>query len=537
MTQIKPLLLTGLLCLSPKFAAAAEPTPASKPNIIMILCVDLGYGDIHCLNPERGKIPTPRLDQFAGEGMTFTEAHASASVCSPSRYSILTGRYNWRSKMTNGIVPLWGEPLIARDRLTVPGLLTENGYATACIGKWHLGWDWDPKIRAEKTTGKQAKKSRDREATEEQKANWKNVFSRPLAEGPTARGFDYYFGTDVPNWPPYCFIENNKTIGIPSQFLPGTLLGGKLASAPGPAIEGWNLEAILPTITDKACEYISRRSKEAAPFFLYFALTSPHTPIAVTPEWKGKSGLGDYADYVMETDAMIGRVLDAVEKSGAAANTLIFLSSDNGCAPHPIQELEKQGHYPSEYRRGAKFDLWDGGHRIPLLVRWPGVVKPKTVCGQLVCLTDFMATCAEVVQAKLPDTAGEDSASLFGILKGKDAPVREALVNAAHCLAIREGKWKLQVSPGSGGNSQPTDAMAEKAGMPPVQLYDMSQDVGEQKNLQAEHPEVVERLKKRLEKIIADGRSTPGNPQKNDTPVTLEQMSKKSLRNPSEEEH
>ncbi|MDD4873086.1 MAG: arylsulfatase [Kiritimatiellae bacterium] len=508
-----------------KWLDAAENTGdlPKKPNIIFILCDDLGYGDVHCLNPERGKIPTPNFDKLAEQGMIFTEAHSSSSLCSPSRYGVLTGRYNWRSRLQSGIVGHWGDPLIDRERLTVAGLLKQNGYATACIGKWHLGWKWpealrDPKLAKSKTpeTG---------EATDEQKSIWKEAFSLPIAEGPTTRGFDYYFGTDVPNWPPYCFIENDRTMGIPSQFLPARLLKNNQASSSGPALEGWKLEPILPALADKACEYISRQVKESKPFFIYMPLTSPHTPLAVTDEWKGKSGLGQYADFVMETDAMIGRVIEAVDKSGAAGNTLIFVSSDNGCAPYiGVPEMEKNGHYPSEKRRGYKADAWDGGHRMPFIVRWPVVVKPGSSCRQMICLTDLMATCSEIVGAKLPDPAGEDSVSILSLIKGEDKPVRDAVVHHSGSgkFAIRDNKWKLQLCAGSGGGwTSPRDYEAVKAGLPPIQLYDVTQDVGEQKNLQAEHPEVVERLTKLLEKYVADGRSTPGVPQKNDVEIDI----------------
>lgn len=508
-----------------------SPESANKnrippPNIIFILCDDLGYGDVHCLNPKRGKIPTPRMDGFTQEGMFFTEAHASASVCSPSRYSLLTGRYNWRSSRPFGIVPKWGDPLIGENRLTVPELLKQNGYVTACIGKWHLGWDWSPAIRDDEKASTDAKgKTKDIEVSSVRKELWQKVFSKPIPGGPTTRGFDYYFGTDVPNWPPYCFIENDKTLGVPTEYLPDEFLKPKLAGQQGPAIPNWKLEAILPAITAKACEYIEREAKKTSPYFLYLSLTSPHTPIVPNEEWKGKSGVGDYGDFVMETDAMIGRVLDQVDASGDASNTLIFISSDNGCAPHVIPELNAKGHFSSADRRGSKFDLWDGGHREPLLARWPSVIKPGTSSGQMVCLTDFMATCADILQVKLPDDAGEDSCSLLGILKGNDEPVRKSLVSAAKSLSIREGRWKLLMGPGS------TDLKKDGEGLDSSksQLYDISRDVGEKKNLAAKHPEVVLALKNKLEKLIADGRSTPGAPQKNDTQVNMELLNKSSV--------
>jgi len=492
--------ILALLGLAPRAAVAAEKEVArAKPNIVYILADDLGYGDVHCLNPQRGKILTPNMDKLAAQGMVFTDAHGSSSVCTPSRYSILTGRYNWRSRLQAGVLGSYAPSLIPKSRYTVPAMLKENGYATACVGKWHLGWHWPRK-----------EKGMD--------------FSKPITGGPTAIGFDYYFGTDAPNYPPYCFIENDRTVGIPSVPLPKRLLENHLASKQGIALPNWKLEAILPTITDKACEFIGRQAKAGKPFFLYFPLTSPHTPLAVAHEWQGRSGLGRYADFVMETDAMVGRVLEAIEQNGVMDNTLVIMSSDNGCAPYiGVAELEKNGHYPSARFRGYKADAWDGGHRIPFIARWPGVVKPGSICGQMVCQMDLMATCADILGAKLPDNAGEDSVSLLPLLRGGAEPTRQVLVH--HSIhgkfAIREGKWKLLLCPGSGGWGTPNDAAARKEKLPAVQLYDMSTDESERRNLQAEHPEIVARMTKLLEKIVADGRSTPGAKQKNDTKVDI----------------
>ncbi len=496
---MKKLLFLTLIGMAVVRAAAAA-APAGRPNIIFILADDLGYGDVHGLNPGHGKIATPCLDHFAAQGMTFTEAHSSSAVCTPSRYSLLTGRYNWRSRLQSGVLGKYGSTLIPTDRLTVAGMLKQQGYDTACIGKWHLGWQWP------------------------QQGDGYD-FSQPIQGGPTTVGFDYYFGTDVPNYPPYCFIENDHTVGIPATSLPKGLLGHNMASVAGPALPGWSLEAILPTITDKACGFIATRAKAGRPFFLYLPLTSPHTPLAVSDEWLGRSKLGRYADYVMETDAMIGRVLQTVEASGVAGNTLVMLASDNGCAPYiGVAELEQQGHFPSADRRGYKSDIWDGGHRIPLLVRWPGRVKAGSTSSQLVSLADFMATCAGILDIKIPAGAGEDSVSLLPVLLGTaDVPVHEALVfhSIEGRFAIRQGNWKLELCPGSGGWGKPVDMAATKQGLPLVQLYDVVVDVGESNNVQAAHPEVVARLTKLLEKYVADGRSTPGAPQKNDRPVNI----------------
>jgi arylsulfatase A-like enzyme len=471
----------------------------SPPNIVVIYADDLGYGDVQCYNPKRGKIPTPHIDSLATQGMRFTDAHSSSGVCSPSRYALLTGRYHWRGRLKAGIVGLWEPPAIPADRLTIGSLARQHGYRTACIGKWHLGWDWPiPKNKRGLLAGN---KDKDIPATEAQKAFWNELFSQAIPGGPTAAGFDLYFGTDVPNWPPFCFIENDRTVGIPGEFLPARLFQNNQASNQGPALKAWKLEPILPTIVDRAAAFIAG---SARPFLLHLPLTSPHTPIAVNGEWKGKSGLGPYADFVMETDAMIGKVLAALDESGLADHTLVIFTSDNGCAPYIGKaELEARGHFPSGPLRGAKADAWEGGHRVPFIVRWPGVVKPGTVSGQLVHQADLMRTFAAAMDAELPDNAGEDSFSLLPILKGDDKPVRTHAVSTSikGVQAVRHGHWKYIAAPGSGGWGKGGDQSQ------PVQLYNLAEDLGETNNLAAAMPEKVAEMKTLLETLINDGSS------------------------------
>ena len=507
----------------------ARTRPPDKPNVLIILADDLGYGDVRCYNPDRGKIPTPNIDRLASQGMRFTDAHSSSGVCSPSRYALLTGRYHWRTRLQVGIVEVFGEPLIPPDRLTIGGLAKRFGYRTAAIGKWHLGWNWPVSPEERKLLNAPRRADKNRGTNDEappdgpspqRLAAWREIFSRPILGGPTTRGFESYFGTDVPNWPPYCFIENDRTIGIPNEFLPKKQLTPMLASLPGPALAEWNLESILPTLADRAAAFIQESAKKSEPFLLYLPLTAPHTPIAVTSEWRGKSGLNAYADFVMETDAAVGRVLDALQKSGAAERTLVLFTSDNGCASYTgAAELEKMGHYPSGPLRGYKADVWEGGHRIPFIVRWPGVVKPEAVCGRLVQQTDVMATLAEIFQTKLPDDAGEDSIGFLSLLRGEDRPVRESGVSCAYSgiPGFRQGEWKLILGPGSGNfdksNNQASDAQQ------PIRLYDLANDLGETKNVAAEQPERVAKMRAAFEKIIVEGRSTPGTPRKNDVEV------------------
>ncbi|MEI6653967.1 MAG: arylsulfatase [Verrucomicrobiota bacterium] len=469
-----------ILCLaSSSLASLAQ----AKPNIIYILCDDLGYGDIQCLNPQRGKIATPHADRLAAQGMAFTDAHGGSSVCTPTRYGILTGRYAWRTHLQSGVLDGNSRALITRDRLTVPAFLKQHGYATACIGKWHLGM-----------TLPDAKHLTD-----------------PIQDGPITRGFDSFFGISASlDMPPFAFIDNDRYTEAPTAT--------KQWIRKGPAAPGFEAEDVLPTLTRKALEVITRQAAAKQPFFLYLALASPHTPIVPTKDWQGKSGLGKYGDFVMQTDWALGQVMAAVDQAGIAANTLLIFTSDNGCSPAAdVANLEKQGHFPSADLRGYKADIWDGGHRIPLIVRWPEVTKPGSKCGQLTCLIDLLATCAGILGATLPDPSGEDSVSILPLLQGLDKPVREAVVHHSinGMFALRQANTKLIFGAGSGGWSKND---GDKA---PLQLYDMSQGLGERENRQSNAPAEVARLTQLMERYLADGRSTPGPPQKNDVAIKL----------------
>lgn len=495
---MKLLPIAVLLGLNAWILAPVQGAEPRRPNIVFILADDLGYGDIRCLNPEHGKIPTPHVDRLATQGMTFTDAHSGSSLCTPTRYGILTGRYAWRTRLQSGVLAPYDAPLIAPDRLTVPGLLAKNGYRTACVGKWHLGWQWP-------------------------RAGTKFIFDHPIAEGPTTRGFHHYFGTDVPNYPPYGFLENDRLVAQPTAWcLPDAKL---FLGYPGPMVPGWQFDQILPTLTAKAVEYVGRHAADEQPFFLYFALTSPHEPIAPSAQFRGKSRISPVADFIMETDWAVGQVMEALEKHGLANNTLLIFTADNGHCPYTgLKPFLDAGHWVSQRFRGFKSDIWEGGHRIPFIARWPGQVKAGSTCGQLICLTDLMASCADLLAAKLPDNAGEDSISILPALRGSPAgPHHGAVVHHSGNgrFSLRQGKWKLELCPGSGGWSQPSDAQAIKNGLPSVQLYDMSQDDTERVNVEEKHPEVVERLVRLLEEYVAEGRSTPGAPQKNDVRVDM----------------
>jgi arylsulfatase A-like enzyme len=507
-------LLTAALALLAVATERQTLPAAERPNIVILYADDLGYGDVQCNNPERGKIATPHINRLAAEGLRFTDGHSSSGVCSPSRYALLTGRYHWRTRLQAGIVGLWEQPLIAPDRMTIATLAKQHGYRTACIGKWHLGWDWP--IPADRAALFKERPPGEAIATAEHQAVWRDVFQQAVPGGPTTRGFDQYFGTDVPNWPPYCFIKNDRTVGIPSEFLPRKLLVKNQASNQGPALPGWTLEPILPTLAARAEEFIHTSAKQPDPFLLYFPLTAPHTPLAVNAEWQGRSGLGVYGDFVMETDAVIGRVLAALQASGEARNTLVVLTSDNGCAPYiGVPALEQQGHFPSGPLRGYKTEAFEGGHRVPFIIRWPGVTVPGHVCNQLVHQADLLATLADIWETSLPANAGEDSFSLLPLLRGEDRPVRETAVSCSSqgVPSLRLGTWKYIAGPVGGGRNLPADRTE------PVRLYDLARDIGETTNLASEHPAQLSEMQARLETLISRGRSTPGERQPNDVRV------------------
>jgi arylsulfatase A-like enzyme len=403
-------------------------------------------------------------------------------------------------------------PLIAKDRLTVAGLLKQHGYATACIGKWHLGMEWPVADSAPAAKGKREKANR---------GGTQIDFAQPIEGGPTARGFDYCFGISASlDMPPYTFIENDRVAAMPTAQAAKEEFG-----RPGPKAPDFRACDVLPALTAKAVQYVEQHAGAGKPFFLYLPLNAPHTPIAPSAAFAGKSALGRYGDFVMEVDWSLGQVLDALERKGVADSTLVIFTSDNGCSPAAgTAALESQGHFSSGPFRGYKADIWDGGHRVPFIARWPGKVKAGAVCDDTIGLIDLMATCADLLQVKLPDNAGEDSVSFLADLLGTaKTPLREALVHHSinGSFAIRKGRWKLELCPGSGGWSGPKPGSAAEQKLPAVQLYDISADASERRNLCDQQPQIVQQLTGLLEKYVADGRSTPGTAQRNDVPVNL----------------
>ena len=491
-------LLFALLFLT--LATLKATAQTGQPNIVIILADDLGYGDLGSFN-KGSRIPTPNLDQLAREGMRLTDAHSPSSVCTPTRYGILTGRYPWRSRLKSGVLPPFGAPLIEEGRLTLPEMLRKRGYATAVIGKWHLGWDW-PTRQGEKpgVTGD----------------GLSNVdYTRPLANGPITRGFDYYYGVDLPNFPPYVFIENDRALGIPTEPIP---TDNPNINRKGPMVEGWDPVAILPRLEAQALSYIASRAGNKQPFFLYFPLTSPHYPVVPTAGFRGKSGAGDYGDFVMQTDATVGALMEALRKHGFAKDTLIVFTSDNGpevaseVAIGAYDRIQRYGHVSMERWRGVKRDSREGGHRVPFIARWPGRIPAGRVSDELFGQVDLMATIASLVGFDLPSGAAPDSVDQLAVLlgKGRRRPPRTELVyhqSNGH-LALRRGDWVFVDSPTCGdGNREPewfrNQRKADNCGTPGA-LYDLRTDPGQRRNVYGQYPEKVKEFRARLDRLRED---------------------------------
>jgi len=479
-----------------------------QPNIVLIFGDDMGIDSVNAFNDKLG-LKTPNIDRLAAEGKSFMDAHTTSAVCSPSRYGLLTGRYNWRSRLKRGIVGQWERPLIEEHRLTLPAMLRQHGYATTMIGKWHLGFNWPSKRAGEDGKAKYTEKLNEID------------FTGSIENGPNGRGFDYWFGDDVPNWPPYAWRENNRLIGEITTTSQELGLTSYTGVSQGPAVAGWKLEAVLPEYARRCSQFIRQQATSDKPFFLYFPMPSPHTPIAPDVNWKGKSGISDYADFLLETDWAVGEILRALDESKQAENTIVIFTTDNGTSPKAnFEELSAKGVNLTEHWRGYKADAYEGGHRVPLIVRWPGIVAGGARSNEVVSLVDIMATIADVVNHPLPPNAAEDSVSLLPILRGKtlEAPLHEAIIchSASGHFAVRKGQWKALFCRGSGGWSAPRENEAAKQGLPPIQLYNLESDPKETANLQERHPEIVAELTSILRRYIEEGRSTPGPRQYNE---------------------
>lgn len=483
-----------------------------KPNIIVILADDLGYGDVSCYNP-KSKVATPNLDALARQGMRFTDAHSPATVCTPSRYSLMTGRMAFRIPYRGVFTGAGGPCLIEAERLTLPQMLRSQGYTTACIGKWHIGLtfhDRDGKVI--KDGSLEGVKRID--------------YSRPIPDAPIHRGFDSFFGTaccPTTDWL-YAFIEGDRIPVPPTD----TIDPAKLPQHPyskdcrqGVVAPGFDLEEIDMVFLDKTLKFLENhaKTKRDTPFFLYHATQAVHLPSFAGKDFRGKTKAGPHGDFIFEFDHIVGEILKSLEKHGFADNTLVIVTSDNGPEVTTVVCMRSgHGHDGAFPWRGVKRDNWEGGHRVPFIARWPGRIPAGTTTDQTICLTDLMATSASLLDVKLPRNAGEDSVNLLPVLLNKQGktPIREytlyQTINLS--LGIRNGPWVYLDHKGSGGNDyskgmmQPF-ALPERTPEATAQLYNLEIDPGQKMNVYNEHRPIADRLKKKLDSFKENGRSTP----------------------------
>jgi arylsulfatase A len=503
------------------FLLAVSASAATRPNIVYILADDMGVGDVSVLNA-KSAWQTPHIDRLAKEGIAFTDAHSSSAVCTPSRYAIMTGRYNWRSARKSGVGSGFSPALIEPGRMTVPSFLAQHGYTTAMIGKWHLGLNWMPLTGAalaakdDPADGETARRAP--AATGAGKPDEAKVdFSKPFGGGPVAIGFQSFFGISASlDMPPYAWLRDDHVDALPLHAIAGNK--GQAMWRAGPAAEGFAHIDVLPREAEEAVAYIGRQDAKK-PFFLYLALTAPHTPIVPSGEFAGKTKTTVYGDFCVQVDDVVGRVVAALKAQHLDENTIVVFTADNGCSPAAnFADLKNVKHDPQAGRRGEKADIYEGGHRVPFILRWPAGVKAGRVSDEVICQSDLLATCAAIVGEKLPVTAGEDSVSILPALNGEklNAPLREAIVHHSinGSFAIRQGAWKLCLCPDSGGWSDPKPGKAP-AGSPAFQLFNLESDPAETNNVVAAHPEIVAKLGALMKSYVLNGRSTPGAVQQN----------------------
>ena len=487
---------------------------ASSPNIILIFADDLGYGDVSCMNPSSG-IHTGNIDKIADEGMRFTDCHSSSALCTPSRYGLLTGRYNWRSRLKSSVLPGQSFPLLEDGRETIASLLKKRGYKTAVVGKWHLGLGWQTK------GGYTLPATYDDPNMDQDKCFAGIDFTAPLTDCPNQHGFDYFYGIPASlDQPPFVHIENNRCAAAPDHIIGVKNLarhspGQQFDVEYGPAEPGFDPIKIVPEMDEKVLSLVDEYAAGDNPFFIYYPTPAVHGPLVPDENFRGKSGLNEYADFVLQLDHFVGRLMRRLEEKNIADDTILIFTSDNGCSPvADFPTLISKGHNPSYIYRGWKADIWEGGHRIPFVIRWPGHIPEGTTCSQLTCLTDLFATIADITGSGYGDNAGEDSISFLRNLLGENVPIREDIVShaATGAFAIRKGPWKLELVRGSGGMRPPVTDES----LPKYQLYHLGGDVTERYNLYGtKHPDIECELLALLDKYVREGRSTPGKPQEN----------------------
>lgn len=497
---MKPLISVLAAHMLAIFATYTSVDASELPNIIVVIADDLGIGDLSATNPAC-KIRTPNLQKMADEGLTFLDAHTPSSVCTPTRYGLMTGRYNWRSQLAKGVLNGTSEHLIPASRPTLGHLMRKAGYHTSMIGKWHLGWDWH------KTDGK-------------------IDFNQPVINGPDINGFDRYYGhCGSLDMPPYVWVDSGRATAIPDREDGVTKNEDAYGwYRKGPISPDFKIDEVLPHLFGKAIAHVGEHAQADKPFFLYLALPAPHTPIVPVPPFRGSSGMNPYADFVSQLDHHMGQLLKSLEDAGLDNNTLVLFTSDNGCSPEAnFEELRKYAHDPSAGFRGHKADIYEGGHRVPLIARWPGRIAARRTSQALACLTDVYTTLEDITQQPRKALGGEDGFSLLPVFDGKESSGREALISHSvdGLFAIRQGPWKLCLCAGSGGWSSPLEAQAKKQGLPPLQLFNLVDDPGETTNQAADHPAQVEALLRLLTAQVAAGRSTPGVAVANDREVVF----------------
>jgi arylsulfatase A len=507
-----PIALFSLLGLFGGFANAS-----TFPNILLILADDLGYGDVGCYNAD-SKVPTPNMDRLAADGIRFTDAHSPATVCTPSRYSLMTGQMAFRVPNGGTVFQGVGGPsLITSGKLTLPAMLKQQGYTTAVVGKWHVGLTFRDQAGAAIHSG---------QLEDVQRID----YSRRIEGGPLDIGFDYFFGTaccPTTDWL-YAFIDGDRIPQPPTGLIDKT----KLPKHPyandcraGYIATNYPMEEVDMVFLKKSREFIAQHVRESPekPFFLFHSTQAVHLPSFAAPQFKGKTQAGPHGDFIHQLDHIVGELMDDLEKLGVAENTLVIFSSDNGPEVTSVVHMRADhSHDGAKPWRGVKRDSWEGGHRVPFIVRWPGQVKAGSVSDQLISLTDVMATLAAITDFDLPHQAAEDSFSLLPVLKGQaTAPIRPYLLTQAFAgkrtLAIRRGPWKYLDHRGSGGNNyERADlkpyALADSAPNAPAQLYNLETDPAETTNLYFQQPDVATELKALLQESISQGRSIPSSP-------------------------
>lgn len=502
-----------------------------KPNVMLIFVDDLGVGDVSAFNPE-SKIQTENIDNIAKQGMKFTDSHATSSVCSPSRYGLLTGRYNWRSRLKSYVLPGDSEALIEEDRKTMPQMLKEEGYNTAAVGKWHLGLGWQ--FTGEKDFEKYGLDPAEYDNPQVQHGrdgifdasegiyDFEGLdidFSKPITFGPNQIGFDYFYGTPASlDQPPFVIIENDRVTEEPTGVTGEKNLDRQGATQQqlwqnGVIASNFVHKEVPGQMQDKVLDLIDDYSEEDDPFFIYYPNHLVHQPLIPTEEFEGKSGIGIYGDFVLQLDHYVGEIEAKLKEKGIYEDTILIFTSDNGASPVAgFDHLKGEGHNPNMDYRGAKFDIWEGGHREPTVISYPRMIKPGLETNSMVSHSDIYGTLAEILDVDVEDDAAEDSISNLPLWTGEAASVRDDIVHSSANggFSIRRGFWKLtMVKDGGGAGPQGKEEFEAH------ELFDLRDDLSEGHNIINEHPDLVEDLTNSLKKYIEKGRSTEGDEQAN----------------------